>query len=200
MKFVSTAFLIATACWATGCGQKKATLSAWQKAMEQSSVARSNGDMSFLRQTSHVSEAEQFAVLGGKSPDESTDVAGILLARREINNADWLVFLVAVVEKCEVSDIRVAMMSDEPDRRTWLISRENSAAVDSYKRYHQSVVRRNHSDREEPPNNPALFPSESDVFRLDVAGNTVTAVEEKSGVKWTLVLPDKKTARHARAE
>lgn len=169
-----------------GCSNS-VSMSGWQQSLERYVAEQHHNDLSFLRKPDQASTYRQFTILGGNSPDQSTDVAGILLGRRTLDGTDWLVFLMASVKKRTVDDIRIAMLSDEHGNRHWLLSGENPQSLAAYQRYRLSVWQKNHPNREDPPLNADIFPTEDDVFRLDIAGNTVSVLEVHSGVRWTLV-------------
>lgn len=172
---------------AAGCSSK-ASIQSWQNSFESFTANEANGDPSYLRDPAGASRHKRFAVLGGDSPDGSTDVSGALVGRSTVQGRPWLVFVVATVEDREVQDIRLAMASDDGGKRVWLWSDENPTVLETYNQYHATRWKRFDAVREQPPILPGLFPADEDIYRLDVAGNTAQLVELNSGARWTVVV------------
>lgn len=171
----------------TGCSSS-VSIQGWQSELETYIANQENGDASFLRDPAGESRHKRFAVLGASSPDKSSDVAGVLVGRPEFQGKHWLVFLVAAVKQREVQDIRVAMVSDDGPKRQWIWSEENSNALTSYRKFHESRWRRLDAVRTDAPIDAGLFPPDDDVYQFGSAGNTAWVTERNSGSRWTMVM------------
>lgn len=190
-----------------GCSSKRVTMHAWQGELDEFAATHADGDLIFLREDAGGgiggdgagSLRQQFGVLAAKSPDDSTDVMGVLLGRRNIQGEDWLVFLIGSVKQRIVQDIRVALRSDSPTQSKWLLGRADSASVAQYRRFKQDPWLSANPNQKQAPAALLGFPSEQDVYQLETAGNTVSVLESKSGARWTLVLPETKASRQAQA-
>lgn len=181
----------------TGCGSKHASLADWRRSVMQRASNDGGGELSFLRDPVGRSERRRFDVIGTDSPDESTDVKGVLLGRREINGRPWLVFLVGSVKERRVEDIRVAMLSDDASKSKWMMSSADHEALDLYRQYKQKAWQALHPDRSEPPMRAMEFPAESDVYRLEQDDAGISIIEANSGARWTLKVPDRRDAEQA---
>ncbi len=176
-----------------GCGNRAGqpvSLNQWQQDFDQFVAGQNNDDISFLRKLNGPAKYSQFGSLGGDDPNESTDVVGIYLGRTPLAGTDWLVFLIAQVEKGRVTDIRVGLRSDVPGHDRWMLSDKNSKGLQTYNDFQLRRWQRQHSGRTDPPHGDRIFPAESDVFRLDVGDKSVgilSVVEGKSGARWTIV-------------
>ena len=174
----------------SGCSSS-VSIDEWQNNFEAYLANHESGDPSFLRDPTGSSRHARFAVLGGLSPDKSTDVSGAVVGRPTVQGRPWLVFIVASVNERNVQDIRVAMASDDGGAREWTWSEENPASLATYKGYHASRWKRFDPVREQPPITPGLFPPDEDLYRFEIAGNTAWVTELNSGARWTIVLPNR---------
>lgn len=171
-----------------GCASKHVSLESWRTSLEQYAVNHASGDLHFLRDDAGAASRPRFAVIGADSPDESTDIVGVLLGRRTIQGRDWLVFLVGTLKSQSIEDVRVALLADAPEPYRWEISQPDPAALQVYRQSKETAWRALHPNRNEPPRLAMTFPADEDVYRLEVAGNTISITEEHSRAKWTLVL------------
>ena len=87
-----------------------------------------------------------------------------------------------------IKDIRIAMLSDQPGKPQWLVSREDPASLESYRRHKTQAWRAAQPQRRDIPSRQLTFPAVEDVYVLDVAGNTVAVNDAKSGARWTMVV------------
>lgn len=173
--------------FAAGCS-RTASLESWQERLVQYSTNQHDGRMTFLSEPNALTGQHQFTVLGGASAHKSTDVTGVLLGRRSVEGRDWLIFLVGAIKKSAVDDIRLAMLSDDGGPRQWIVGQADGDALKQYRQFKDRAWRSRHPDRSEPPWNAMSFPTEDDVFDLEVAGGTITAMHAASGARWTLAL------------
>lgn len=186
MKAIALLTCICCAFFCNGCGSKNITISEWQTALDRYAIEHANDDMSFLRESGGPSSTRAFSVLGANTPEKSTDISGVLLGRRAIGERQWLVFLLGRVKKREVEDIRLALRSDDAGATAWVISDDDDDAVDKYRNFKDAQWRAHDPARKSPPLHALEFPSEDDVFGVEIRGEQVIAVEERSGARWTL--------------
>lgn len=189
MRAIVCIILISIGLGCAGCGSS-VTVSEWQAALDQFAAEHANDDLSFLREHDGDSSARTFAVLGANTPEKSTDITGVLLGRRAIGAREWLVFLLGRVKKREVEDIRLALRSDDDGPAAWVVGDDDDGGLKKYRTHKDDQWRARHAGRESPPRHTFEFPSEEDVFGLDVRGQQVIAVEERSGARWTVKVSD----------
>jgi hypothetical protein len=166
-----------------GCGGPSAgsvSIPAWQQHVEKYVHEFGKDDPAALRDVPLPDGRKGFAVNGSPLPQESQDVVGVLLAFRPIAGRPSFVYLVGVVDKEKVTDIRLALLSiDGSAKFHWSLSPPNAAALAAYQKY------RGGSDAEK--RRPESFPAPQDVFMLtNVEGGRVTAVHQPSGASWTV--------------
>lgn len=164
-----------------GCGGGgAASLAQWQRDLDRFAANEAHGDMSFLRETTGNELYPRFAALGSKSADDATDAVGVFLGRYSVAGGDWLVFLVGSVKKRDVQDIRIAARSDHDGQERWIMSQPDERMLQIY-----------HSGSE-----PKAFPSEADVFQVQVTGSTISVREDKTQAHWELFLAERRQPRH----
>ncbi|MCI0363051.1 MAG: hypothetical protein L0Y44_00605 [Phycisphaerales bacterium] len=162
----------------------------WRRGVQRHSSQESHGDLSFLRESSIGDPSRPvFSMIGGDSPDGSTDVTGVLLSRRTIAGRDWLVFLVGSVKRRRVEDIRIALRSDDDQKIKWIMGPSDREALASYIRQKENTWKDLHPERTGPPLDAMSFPAESDVFKIEQQGNTITIREVTSSAHWNLTVP-----------
>jgi hypothetical protein len=173
---------------AAGCGQQ-VTLRAWRNEVEHYVWDQGNGDPTVLRDVPTAGSWKGFSIISENDAASSTDVNGVLLGHRAIGSKNYFVYLVGLVEKQQVRDIRLALMDELGDGYEWRSSRRNNESLKAYGDFKTSQWKKLFPDRAEGPWNYSGFPGEGDVFKIAVAGNRVTATHEASGAQWTLELP-----------
>jgi hypothetical protein len=168
-----------------GCS-RSVSLSQWQNQLDHYASDEVNDDTSFLRQNPLRSPQRNFTIIGTGTPEKSTDVTGVLIARKPLQGSDWLIFLVGQVKHRQVEDSRIALRSDDGGTPRWLIGQQQKQAFERYRAHQEAVWRENHPGREKPPMFAHQFPAESDAFRLEQAGDEVTVTHEQSGAQWSM--------------
>lgn len=188
----------------TSCSQK-ATIPQWQSAVAGYSSGHASNDLNFLRDLddrsflaaarSHAESSistvvagrrPQFSIIGGKSPDSATDVVGVLLGRRVVDDQMCYVFLIGVNEQRVVNDVRIALLTDDEERPRWRLSSEQPDQMNAYVNSRQQSWKSLHPQRSEQPIDALQFPGEADVFRLSIGVEGVVVTEVGSGAEWTL--------------
>ena len=160
----------------TGCGGGRATMAQWQREVESYIASRGRGDPNALRDVVSPPGRPIFSTHGGENPAQSTDVIGLLLGQRPIEGEPATIFLVAVVNKGQVQDVRIAALSRQEDRLRWRIGAADSRALLAYRDHRRSVP-------QHPP-----WPAREDAFDLAVTPTAITVTERASGARWTLPL------------
>jgi len=148
-----------------------------------------NGDATVLRDLPTPGTWKGFSIFSENDPASSTDVNGVLLAHRSIGSKTYFVYLVGLVQKQQVQDIRLALLNCSEDRCEWRSSRRNNDSLRAYADFKTAEWKKMFPGRAEGPWNYSGFPGEGDLFKIAVAGNRVTATHEASGAQWTLEVP-----------
>jgi hypothetical protein len=190
MKIAASLCLAFAVAFSSGCASS-VSVPEWQASLEQFAADYANHDMSFLREDGPSSSRREFSIIGTATPEKSTDINGVVLGRRTIANRQWLVFLIGRVKHREVTDIQLALRSDDSHDPTWLYSRNNNDAVREYRANRENAWRSQHRDRKDAPLHAFEFPAEDDVFQLNVTENEAVAVHENSGASWRVKIPRK---------
>ena len=175
-------------CLAAGC-QQQVTLRTWRDEVEHYVWDQGNGDPTVLRDLPTPGSWKGFSIISENDAASATDVNGVLLAHRSIGSKNYFVYLVGLVEKQQVRDIRLALMNELGDGYEWRSSRRNNEALKTYVDFKTGQWKKLFPDRADGPWSYSSFPSEGDVFKIAVAGNRVTATHEASGAQWMLELP-----------
>jgi hypothetical protein len=145
-----------------------------------------------LRVADPASPIPMFNVLGGAEPEDSTDVAGLLLCKRTAADGTWYFFLVATIEAQQMRAIRLVAVSERPaagstsrprgdrdrgsdDNLDW---RVGPADPHAFALYRQSIA---HNVSPDPL---ARWRSGVDRFDLAGAGPQWHATHAPSGAVW----------------
>ncbi|MHC4127061.1 MAG: hypothetical protein ACYS1E_06750 [Planctomycetota bacterium] len=182
-------------------------IKAWQASLEEYVEEQGNGDINVLRTIDRSPSESDFGLIGAKHEGipfvlpRRTDANGVLLGLRQHDGRGWYVYIVGTVryrgsfadfplDDATLTDIRVAAVSGGGGAYRWMLSPPDQAAVDRYCEPQQEEWRRSHPSRAEATDVPTTFPTPADDFRLDVAPEAFTVVDEHSQAKWTLPLED----------
>jgi hypothetical protein len=172
----------------TGCGTatRSVSLPVWQKQVERYVHEEGKGDPTVLRDLTLADGRKGFATLGSPDRANSTDAVGLLLGHRAIQGRPSFVYLVGVVDRGKIDDIRLASLAFEKEKPIWSMSPSNPAALEAYRKFQISEWRKHFPDRATPPLASSNFPASDDVFRLNSSDDRVTAEHPPSGATWTL--------------
>ncbi|MHC4080705.1 MAG: hypothetical protein ACYTFF_15335 [Planctomycetota bacterium] len=180
-------------------------IKAWQAALEEYVEEQGNGDLNVLRAVDRSPSESDFGVIGAKHEGipfvmpKRTDANGVLLGYRTLDGRGWYVYVVGTVEyhgafvdfpldDPRLTDIRLAAVSGGGGSFRWLLSPPDEAAVVRYCEPQLEKWRHSHPSRAAATAAPTTFPTPADDFRLDVAPEAFTVVEEHSRATWTLPL------------
>jgi hypothetical protein len=190
----------------TGCGSsaasQNASLSGWQGSVEHYIHEYGKDDPAVLGDLTIADGRKGFAVLGQAVPTESQDAVGLLLAHRPIAGKPSFVYLVGFLEKQDVRDVRLAVLTMEGGKPHWEISPANAAALAAYRKYREAAWRQRFPGRKEPPLAAMNFPAPDDVFSLNGdatnggGGSALTVTHSASGASWSLAPGGNSGAKH----
>jgi hypothetical protein len=183
-------------------------IKAWQASLEEYVEEQGNGDLNVLRTIDRSPSGSDFGLIGAKHEGipfvlpRRTDANGVLLGLRQHDGRGWYVYIVGTVwyrgsfadfpqDDATLKDIRVAAVSGGGGAYRWMLSAADQAAVDLYCEPQREEWRRSHPSRAEATDAPTTFPTPADDFRLDVAPEAFTVVDEHSQATWTLPLEDR---------
>jgi hypothetical protein len=195
--------LLVAAAVAGGCS-RAVTMQTWQNGVER--YVRDNGnDPAVLRDVTlsgGQGGRRGFGVIGKNDPRASTDVNGVLVAHEGVAGQErpearpWFIYLVGIVEKQKVREIRLAALSFSDGRPTWRIGPKDAEAL---KRYRddglgqwrqrlrgQGTAAQEHAGRVPP--DYTTFPRPADAFDAKVSGSSAEATHATSGARWEVQL------------
>jgi hypothetical protein len=172
----------------------------WRKDVETYVRDKGGGDPTVLRETDVDASHRGFKSFSKTRPSDSTDANGVLVGTTKLDGQQhqqqpWLVFLVGLVEKEHVKDIRVAALSVGANNKyTWHMGKKDDAATHAYIDYNKGLARRRFPDRKKEPPQYLGFPREEDRFELtpSESGDSIGVAHAPSGAKWHVRLTGKK--------
>ncbi len=180
---------------------------AWQRSLEAYVTEHGNGDPDVLRTLGDRPSQGEFGLTAARKSGfpfvapQRTDVTGLLLGHRRIAGRYWFLFLVGAVEyrgsfvnfpldDPRLQDLRIAAFSGEGGLFHWLMSGEDTEALQRYERLQLQAWRRSHPSRAQATRAPTTFPTAGDILRLTVMPEGVTVVDEHSGARWVLSMEE----------
>lgn len=199
VRVLCAAGLLALACSCQGVGP----MLAWQRSLEAYVTEHGNGDPDVLRTLGDRPSQGDFGLTAARTSGfpfiapQRTDVTGLLLGHRRIAGRYWFLFLVGAVEyrgwfvdfpldDPRLQDLRIAAFSGEQGLFDWVMSGEDTEALQRYQRLQLQAWRRSHPSRAQATRAPTTFPTAGDILRLTVVPEGVTVVDEHSGARWVL--------------
>ena len=184
-------FLLVLAAAGSGCASRSINLKTWQKDVEKY-VAANGNDPAVLRDVTLSGSRRGFGAIAKDDPRQAQDANGVLIAHETVATRPWVVYLVGIVDKQRVEEIRLAAVSIVHGKATWRVGGKDSQALRRYREHGLSQWRAQPHDRGAKP--PALyttFPRESDVFDAQVNGSRLQATHQGSGARWEVELAGK---------
>ena len=172
-----------------GGGSRQATVAAWQKNVEQYVRVQGKGDPAVLRDLTLSDSRRGFSMVGGDRPTESSEANGVLLGFREVEGRGYFIYLVGVVEKQKVSEIRLAALTTDGGKMEWKVGPGDTGALSTYRSYNDKFWRQRFPQRASAPPQYLGFPTPDDHFSMSVSGNRVTVTHPPSKATWELTLP-----------
>jgi hypothetical protein len=185
--------VLLTAALAAGCSSSGG-FDSWRRDVETYVREKGGGDPTVLRGADVDTSHRGFTTFSHNRPAQSTDVNGVLVGTTRMADQPWLVFLVGVVQREKVKDIRVAALSVANGKYTWRVGKDDDAATHAYTDYNKGLARRRFPDRKKEPPEYLGFPREEDRFDLSTDETSVGVSHPPSGAKWhaPIVGPQKK--------
>jgi len=177
--------LIVVATFATGCGGA-ASFSSWQKGVERYVLDAGGGDPGILRDAKLPDGRHGFSIVGGANPRDATDVNAVLLNFLPVNGQPRFVYLVGLVDRQSVKDIRLAMLTINNGKYDWQMGKNDPAALKSYQQFQDNLWRARFPERTTAPPEYTSFPHAPDVFDAKVNDDLITATHRQSGATWEL--------------
>lgn len=171
----------------TGCVSQP-TLSSWQGSVSKYVRDTGGGDPSVLRDMTLADNRPGFSVIGHHDTTRSNDVNGLLLGHEQIDGELWFVYLVGLVEKERVKDIRLAAVSMENGKAVWKRGKESERSFNAYRDYGMKQAKDRFPARKTPPPRYTDFPRPDDVFKLSNVNGNLVATHEASGARWGLTM------------
>lgn len=171
----------------TGC-LSQPTFSSWQGSLSKYVRETGNGDPTVLRTMTLPDNRPGFSVIGHHDTTESTDVNGLLLGHEQVGGRMWFVYLVGLVEKERLKDIRLAAVSMENEKAIWKRGKGSKPSFNAYRADGIKQAKERFPERKTPPPRYTDFPRPDDVFKLMNANGKLVATHEPSGARWELAI------------
>jgi hypothetical protein len=168
---------------AGGCA-KSVNFDTWRAGVEDYVKNHAAGDPTALRELNVDASHPGYRLNGSDRPSESTDAVGVLVGNAVAADRPWIVFLVGLVEKQKVKDIRVAALSVHDNRYAWRMGKKDDKALKAYVDYNKGLAHRRFPDRKKEPAEYLGFPREDDRFEMTQQGDAIGVTHEPSGAKW----------------
>src|SRR5262245_32404095 len=108
-----------------GCASSSVSIPQWQHAVEQYVRVDGQGDANALRDTTIEGGRPGFGLIAADDPQSSTDVKGLLLAHKRIDNRPWFIYLVGLIKKQEVSELRLAALNVQGGKFNWVMGKSD---------------------------------------------------------------------------
>ena len=175
------AFLLSP--FAGGCA-KSVNFDTWRAGVEDYVKNHGGGDPAVLRELSVDASHAGYRQIGTDRPSESTDAVGVLVGNATVADRPWIVFLVGLVEKQKVRDIRVAALSVRDSQYTWRMGKKDDKALKAYADYNRGLAHRRFPERKKEPAEYLTFPREEDRFEMSQQGESIGVTHAPSAAKW----------------
>jgi hypothetical protein len=181
-------FLALIAAMAGCASSHQVTYPEWQHGVEKYVHDFGKGDPTTLRDMKIPDGRRGFALLGDPLPNNSTDAVGVLLAHRPIDGRPSFIYLVGLVDKEQVSDIRLAVLAIDNGQFRWHLSPANASSLQAYRKFKETLWRQRFPGRSAAPAEYLNFPGPDDVFTVEEGTDRVRAVHQASGAVWMLAI------------
>jgi hypothetical protein len=212
MKYSTFACAMLLAAVIAGCTSRR-PIEAWQQRLSSYIMDQGNGDPNILRDTWDVHSRRslrparltfgELDLPGRGLPPfrDKLDVNGVLLGHKTTDEDSWFIFLVGVVKRrphsrAGIKDIRLVAFTIRQEHLCWRVGRRNRKALRTY----VHSLKPTSSDEKASPRSPPTFPHPTDVYRLEISDQNVTAVHEGSGATWRLSLQEERAKAEEQEE
>ncbi len=181
----------------TGCnpgsGTRPVSLAIWQSQIQAYVSNHANGDLNGLHDVEITPGQPGFRAYSNDRPEDSKDLAGVLVGVHPQGDRLWYVYLVGELDKEQVTTLRLAAISQSSGKFEWRLgSDEGAAAV--YLAARQKIWSEQHGATTPAPRSALGFPSDADTFTMNAAGDVISVRESASGAQWTLNLVEAEAA------
>lgn len=183
------ALWLQTGCSSGGTARGPVSISAWQARVQSYVTTQGNGDMNALRDADITPGQPGFRIFTQDRPENSKDVAGVLVGVHMHAQRLWYVYLVGELDKELVTSLRLAAVSLDGAQFDWRVGEDvNGAGEAAYIAHREKQWRASHEGAGEIPRNALGFPSDDDQLSLESSGGSVTVRDASSGAQWSLSL------------
>jgi hypothetical protein len=170
-----------------GSGSRPVSLNIWQTQMQTYVRDQGNGDMNALRDVEIMPGQPGFRVFSNDRPEQSKDIAGVLVGVLPRGSETWYVYVVGNLDREQVTSIHLAAVRSNSDQFQWVIGEDSQAGTTAYRAQREKAWRAHQGDRE-PPRSAFGFPNPEDQFSMLTTGDTITVRDATSGAAWTLTI------------
>lgn len=176
-------------CVGCGSGTRNVTIPLWQKNIEQYVTREGGGDPAVLRDMKLPDDRRGYNMIGSDRPAESADANGVLLGFRQVNGRNWFIYLVGLVRKERVEQIRLAALTTDDGKFVWALGDADEEALRKYRDYNNRLWHLRFPQRGDPPQGYLGFPRPEDQFELALKDAQIIVVHPASGAEWELKIP-----------
>ena len=183
---------LAAICGGCGGGTRTVTFDTWREGVETYVNDVGKGDPAVLRDTTYKGRPA-FAQIGNPIASEGTDAVGVLLGHKPVAGRPSFIYLVGLVSKEKVEQIRLAVLRAIPSQGQktqfkWITGKDEKEPTQRYLNYRKQLFTQRFPGRQDVPPAYTSFPGEGDVFELGLTPAQVTATHAASGAAWRLPL------------
>ena len=171
-----------------GCAPETRSVSfgSWQKNVEHYVQEQGDADPASLRDLKLPDGRPGYGMLGADRTARATDASGVLLGFRQVNGGNWFFYLVGLVQKQKVTDIRLAALRVEDGQFQWLLGDRDHDSLRRYQNYNDGLWRSRFPQGGSPAPAYLGFPGQEDLFELSGDDAQITATHAASGAVWEL--------------
>lgn len=182
-----------------GCasGSRNVTIAVWEKNIEQYVTEQGKGDPTVLRDVTLPDSRRGYSVIGSDRPDVSSDANGVLLGHRQIGGRSWFIYLVGLVKRQSVEEIRLAALTVDGGKFEWKSGSGDTEALQKYRDYNTRSWRQRFPQRGTAPPEYLGFPRLDDQFQMTISDGQVVVAHPASGAQWELSIPASTKSRLA---
>ena len=188
--FVAVVLALLLAGCNPGGGTRPVSLAIWQSQVQEYVSNHGNGDLNALHDVEVSPGQPGFRAYSNDRPEDSKDLAGVLVGAHPQGERLWYVYLVGELDKEQVTTLRLAAISQGSGTFDWRLGGDEGGGAASYLGARQKAWSDQHGTAAVAPRSALGFPSDADTFTMNAAGDVITVRETVSGAQWTLNLTD----------
>ncbi len=152
------------------------SFSQWQQGLQRYVGEQANGDLSALSRELMSAPQPTFGVLGGKRIASSTDIVGLLVGFRQVQQRPACVFMVARISRGQIEQLQPVAVAVDGGRYLWWVGPGDPKALAAYKAQHAAAKVTGN------------WPPYTDRFTLSDAPGALRVTELSSNAVWNLPL------------